>query len=236
MKQLRKSYVPILILLISFFCLFPLTGHGAELEDSYLTYQEDGEFQLQSEDLLAKFKGVMPGDKVRQKLIVKNDSNREVEISLSVVSTNPVDLAFLEQLGLTLRKGRTILYSGKIHQMTEKSGTELGKFQVGQEEVFDLDLEVPLSLDNTYNGYLTTSEWSFVATDSGAPVKPEPSKPKPTPQPIPPKSVTGGKLTTAGYHLLPQMGASRNNWQLAGLLVLALTVLVVGKRIVTKLG
>lgn len=236
MKQLRKSSVPILILLISFFCLLPLTGHGAELEDSYLTYQENGEFQLQSEDLLAKFKGVMPGDKVRQKLTVKNGSSREVEISLSVVSTNPVDLAFLEQLGLTLSQGRTILYSGKIHQLTEEAGTELGKFQVGQEGEFYLDLDVPLSLDNVYNGYLTTSEWSFVATDSGVPVKPEPAKPKPTAQPIPQKSVTEGKLTTVGYHSLPQMGAGRNHWQLAGLLALALTILVVGKRIITKLG
>lgn len=234
---LKKQKLPILILIISFFYLLPLVGHAAELEDSYLTYQGKGEFQLQTEDLLAKFKGIMPGDKVRQKLTIKNGSDKDVEISLSVVSTDPVDLAFLEQLTLTFSQGAKVLYSGTIQQMTDKSGTELGEFQVGQEEVYYLDLEVPLSLDNAYNGYSTTSDWTFVATDNTVtpPVKPEPPKP-PTPQPTPPKVITGGKVVTAGYSHLPQMGVFRGNWQLIGLLVLALLMLVVGKKVVKKIG
>lgn len=237
MKEPRKHRLPILILLISFFYLLPIIGQAAELEDSMLNYQGNGTFQLETEDLLAKFKGVMPGDKVRQKLTIKNDSDKEVEISLSIVSTDPIDLAFLEQLNLTLSHGAKVLYSGSIHQMTEKSGTLLGEFKVGQDEEYYLDLTVPLSLDNQFNGYLTTSEWTFVATDKAVtpPVKPEPTNPtEPTkPEPVPAIPTASNKVSPTGYSRLPQMG-TKESWQVIGMLLLILAISTVGMKQLKK--
>lgn len=208
------------MLMISFFYLFPMTGQGAELEDSYLSYKGQGEFQLNSDDLLAKFKGIMPGDQLKQTLIIKNDSDKAVDMNLSLVSTDPVDLIFLKQLNVTFRKGNDMLYSGTINQMTDKKGITLGYFKIGEEKEYQLDLEVPLQLDNKYNGYVTTSEWTFVATatQDTTPSEEQPNKPKP--------GIPNTKPTSPSYgRKLPQTNERLENWQWLGGLLLAVVLL-----------
>lgn len=242
MKRINDR-LPILMLIICFFYLLPKASQAAELEDSYLSYlgrtNGQDEFRLKSDDLLAKFKGIMPGDQVRQRLVVKNESDKSVDIQLSIVSTDLVDQAFLEQLKLTLFKADKVLYTGTIRQLTGKTGAEFGTFESGQEAEFFLELDVPLTLDNDYNGYVSNSEWTFVATDNGIvpPTKPEPPKPKPnpTPKPAPSPAPQGQNGKVVRSSSLPQMGAVNGKWQLMGLLVLALVLLVVGKKVVKKI-
>lgn len=187
-NQLIKLPILILVLSLASFIFVAQPSAAVSVTDSQLSYKgtsTDGqaEFELQSADLLEAFKAIMPGDKVTQKLTIKNESSKATTISLAIVATDPLDLAFLEQLSLTLTASGKELYKGQIEEITKTNGLELGEFAVNQTRDYYLVLEVPLELDNQYNGYQTISEWTFLAIDSQ---KEPPVKPKPPVDPEPP--------------------------------------------------
>lgn len=125
-------------------------------------------------DLFGGFKGVMPGDRLTQEIKVSNARENGVKAIL-YLRAEPVDEAyrdFLSQLTLTVwTEEQTILAQGPADQSTELSERIcLGTFYAGAETTLKISLEVPESLDNSYQNALGRIRWVFTAEEN--PVEP----------------------------------------------------------------
>ena len=118
-------------------------------------------------DLFAdNFKGVMPGDKLTQKITVRNDSDEkaDVKIYMRSLGAHKDSEAFLNQLKLTVTasSGTTALFEApadKTAQLTE--WTCLGTFKPGAEVELTVTLEVPVEMDNEFQNAIGYLDWQF---------------------------------------------------------------------------
>lgn len=141
-------------------------------------------------DLFTAFKNVMPGDTLTQKITVSNDvsHNVKVELYLRAHGAQEGSEDFLSQLRLTVRQdGKTALFDAPADQTaTLGDWVSLGMLYSGGATTLDLTLDVPLTLDNSYQDAVGVLDWEFMAVEY--PVEPS--------DPQPPK--TGGS-----YMILP---------------------------------
>lgn len=125
-----------------------------------------------------KFKGAMPGDRIKETIGVKNVSGRTVRIYMrslgaadGAFATKDESAGFLSKLTITIN-GEKLAYDPE----DGSSGWKLlGEFPEGTERNIDIDLEIPIELDNEYMsrmGYYL--KWQFAVTDvNGADVGPD---------------------------------------------------------------
>ncbi len=134
-------------------------------------------------DLFPNFKGVMPGDTLTQQITVKNDADDKVKVKIYIRSKgaheNSVD--FLSQLHLTVKTSEEneMAYmfdaaANETAQLTE--WTYLGLLYSGGEVNLDVNLTVPVELDNQYQDQIGYLDWEFMVEEMPAepddPVKP----------------------------------------------------------------
>ena len=125
-----------------------------------------------STDLFRGFKGVMPGDTLHQKFIVKNESGKNIklflevlphgegnEISKGVRTTTPQMIAFLNQFSMEITAGDKALFyipanpdnNPEVKGLGVYSGRqELGILAAGSAATLDVRLIVPLAMGNAY--------------------------------------------------------------------------------------
>lgn len=131
-------------------------------------------------DLFTDMKDIMPGDKVTQKITIKNNASNKVKIKVYMRSLGADEGSedFLSQLSLKVENvNDTVMFEASADQSAQLTEwTYLGLLYSGGETDLDVTLTVPTSLSNDYVkkiGYLT---WEFRIEEF--PVEPEDPSPE----------------------------------------------------------
>ena len=168
-------------------CLLLVLGLSTSMvyaSEGNVTYSGDaGEFvfgpgsEYSLTDLFTEFKGVMPGDVLTQKIVVKNDASKKVKVNIYMRSlgAHGDSVDFLSQLGLRVAKS----VNNDMAYMFDASAdsTEglsdwvlLGTLYSGGIVNLDVELLVPVELDNQYMNQVGYLDWQFMVEE--LPVKP----------------------------------------------------------------
>lgn len=119
-------------------------------------------------DLFPNFKDVMPGDTLTQQITVKNDASKDVKIKIYLRSLGAHEnsVEFLSQLGLKVTKSE----ENKMAYMFDAAANEtagltdwvcLGTLYSGGEVNLDVELSVPITLDNMFKNKIGYLDWEF---------------------------------------------------------------------------
>ena len=179
MRTMRRLFTGILALAILTAAV--LSAFAAESGVRYVGGAEKFVFLPGSEyadtDLFPDLKRVLPGDRLEQTIIIRNESpEREtVRLYLRSEQVDEEEMAqLLERLTITVRNGDTVLYQGAANGGMEEN-ILLGTFSYGDSAELTVTLEVPLELDNRFMDRAGTVVWVFTAEkwNGGASDKPQ---------------------------------------------------------------
>ena len=115
-------------------------------------------------DLFDAFKGVMPGDSLTQKVVVKNDKSSGVKVKIYMKSTGAWEDSeeFLSQLKLTVKAADKALFDAAANETAGLTDwLALGTLEAGAETTLDLTLTVPADLDNKFQNSIGKLDWQF---------------------------------------------------------------------------
>ena len=117
-------------------------------------------------DLFENFKGVMPGDVITQRIIVKNNSGKEVRIFLRADPVEEKHREFLDQMNLQVRCKDEQIFdaaTSETAQLTEN--TLLGAFKAAGSTELVLTLTVPYDMGNEYMATMGIVPWTFLVEE-----------------------------------------------------------------------
>ncbi len=136
-------------------------------------------------DLFTEYKGLMPGDSVRQDITVKNDSSYGVKVKLYVRShgAHEDSVDFLSKLHLTVAKSENNEMAYMFDAAADQTGgmtdwVYLGTLYSGGEVNLILNLDIPIELGNEYQDAIGYIDWEFKAEE--LPIDPDDLKPPQT--------------------------------------------------------
>ena len=139
--------------------------------DSSVTYSgTSGEFIFapgSSEsptDLFPDFKGVMPGDSLTQKIVVKNDADKKVDVKIYMRALGATEgEEFLNQMKLTVvQSGNVKLFEAPADETAQLTNWKpLGTFKSGSKVTLDVTLEVPIEMGNEFQDAVGELQWEF---------------------------------------------------------------------------
>lgn len=166
-------------------------------------------------DLFDNFKGVMPGDNLRQTVVVANqdpdglpakiylraEAHDEAgnPLSPSVAQAETVASAadFLAQMTMTVRNGNEIIFQGAPHVEGGLSeNVLLGEFAQGETRTLTVELNVPLEMGNEYMNRVGEVDWIFSVEELDPVIPEEPEGPEAPGTPDAPGNPDGGFATT----------------------------------------
>ena len=168
---MKRSFRTFCALLLTLIVAFSFAG-PASADTSNVIY--DGaarEFIFQPgpdyspTDLFPDFKEAMPGDTLGQKIVVRNDADKNVDVKIYMraLGAHEDSAQFLSQLSLSVASTTNdSLFQGTA---AEKDGLAdwvlLGTFKSGEEVELMATLQVPITLDNTYQEAIGYLDWEF---------------------------------------------------------------------------
>lgn len=115
-------------------------------------------------DLFDNFKGVMPGDSLTQKITIQNDVSKKVNVKvyLRSIGANADSEAFLSQLNLTVTHNDDPLFSAPANETASLTDWVcLGTYASGAKTDLTLTLDVPITLDTSFEDAVGVLGWEF---------------------------------------------------------------------------
>lgn len=180
MKRLTACFLALMLLLS--------IARPAAALDGQVIYKDDaGKFFFlpgtddSPTDLFPDLKDVMPGDTVRQRILLKNDLSNEckIKVYMRALGAHPDSVEFLSQLKLTVTKAvDTVMFEANADQAAQLTDwVYLGTLYSGGECELTVTLEVPVTLDNRFKDFVGYLDWEFAVEEW--PVEPgDPEPPK----------------------------------------------------------
>ncbi len=167
---MKKLFCILLSLVALSFC-----GMNIYADNGRVTYSgNSGEFifapgsEYSPTDLFPNFKSVMPGDSIEQDITLKNDADDKVKVNIYIraLGAEQGSEDFLSQLSLRVEKTEenTMGYmfdatASESAQLTD--WVQLGTLYSGGEVNIRVLLDVPSSLDNSYQDQIGYLDWEF---------------------------------------------------------------------------
>ena len=176
MKILRKGAAALAVCAL----LLAAWAMPALAANSTVTYESGADkfVFLPDSDLFQDFKGVMPGDKLTQQITVKNDTSKgiKVKIYLRAEAVDQEYQAFLSRMKLkVVQDGSSVLFDAAADQQDGlASNVCLGTFYSGADVDLDVMLNVPIEMDNEFQGSTGLIRWVFTAEE--LPISPDDPK------------------------------------------------------------
>ena len=131
-------------------------------------------------DIFPDIKGVMPGDSVTQKILVRNDLSNGTKIRLYIRALGAqLDTDdFLSQLTLTVKQnGTTKLFEAPADETAQLTDWVcLGTLYAGGQMTLDVTLDVPITMGNEFQEQVGYLDWEFKAEE----IPTSPDDPPPT--------------------------------------------------------
>ena len=161
------------LLLTALLALSPLTGVGAAGgEVTYYGQAREFIFAPGSDrsptDLFDNFKDMMPGDTRTQSITVRNEVSKEVKVNIYLRSlgADAASQAFLSQLHMTVAKAAdnemAYMFDAAADQTAGLTDWVcLGTLYSGGEVNLEVTLQMPVSLDNSFQDAVGQIEWEF---------------------------------------------------------------------------
>ncbi len=115
-------------------------------------------------DLFDNFKGVMPGDSLTQKITIQNDVSKKVNVKvyLRSIGANADSEAFLSQMNLTVMHNDDPLFSAPANETADLTDWVcLGTYASGAKTDLTLTLDVPITLDTSFEDAVGLLGWEF---------------------------------------------------------------------------
>jgi len=168
MKKLASLFAVLLLLA----ALVP-----AAVAESMVDYYDYGNFVFtpgsvyQMTDLFENFKGVVPGDVLTQKVIVRNSSQSDTRIWMQQTPATWVESSmpdFLEKLRLTVEMEGRVLFDAPASESAQLTDPVLLGFfpeHPRGETVLDVTLYVPIEMGNDYQNQLGVVPWTFIVEE-----------------------------------------------------------------------
>ena len=183
MLSLLLALVMALSLSVSAFAADPTVDIVYKGRDKLLITPKTTEFT--TTDLFGGgFKGVMPGDKLKETITFKNDTttsrSRYVKLYIQALAhdaeKNPpvakttetvaTMTEFLSQLSMKVWNGTELIYEASPDELDGLAEPKLlGTFRKGETATLTVELTVPLELDNDFANRLGEVDWKFIAEE-----------------------------------------------------------------------
>ena len=184
---MRKTFSSVIMLLtvLTLLCSLAISSYAA----SSVTYNANAdEFifapgsQYSPTDLFTEYKGLMPGDSVKQEITVRNDSSKEVKVNIyirSLGAQNETD-DFLSQLNLSVAKSENNEMAYMFNAAADQTDgmtdwVFLGTLYSGGEVNLVLNLDIPIELGDEYQDAIGYIDWEFKVEE--LPVDPDDPRP-----------------------------------------------------------
>lgn len=117
-------------------------------------------------DMFTNFKNVMPGDVITQRIIVKNNSGKQVRIYLRAEPVDEKHRAFLSHLNLQVTSKNEHVFDAAASQTAQLTeNVPLGIFKTAGSTELVLTLTVPYDLGNDYMLATGIVPWTFTAEE-----------------------------------------------------------------------
>ncbi len=121
-------------------------------------------------DLFPNFKDVMPGDTISQRILLKNDADRRVNVRIYMRSlgAHHDSVEFLSQMGLKVTQvTKTDLFEAPADQTAQLSDwVLLGSLSSGGTVELEVTLTVPVTMDNTFAEQAGYLDWQFMVEET----------------------------------------------------------------------
>lgn len=114
-----------------------------------------------SDEFLENMKDIMPGDSYSSSIKIKNTNKKNAKyyLKLDLKGLNEIEIGLLEEIDLIIiNKQGKVIYSGKLRNA---ENVLLGKYDIGEEDEFDLKMSIPKDLANKYAGIPPKLNWTF---------------------------------------------------------------------------
>ena len=176
MKRLMALAAALLVLLT-----LSATALAADGNVSYsgnageFVFEPGGENSLT--DLFPNFKDLMPGDSVTQRIVLKNNADRRVNVRISMraLGAHHDSEAFLSQLQLKVTQvGKTDLFEAPASQTAQLTDwVLLGMLTTGGQVELEVTLTVPTSMGNEFQEQAGYLDWQFMAEETPSGYSPQ---------------------------------------------------------------
>ncbi len=147
------------------------TAMHAYAEDASVTYETNAHEYIfvpgteqSPTDLFPDFKNVMPGDTIIQKILVKNDLSSKKKARIYLKSLGGIEeKEFLSQMNLNVvQDTATELFDAASDQTAGLTDWSLlGTLKPGGEVILNVELQVPITMDNRFQEKVGSLQWVF---------------------------------------------------------------------------
>ena len=128
-------------------------------------------------DLFPTFQDLMPGDSVTQRIVLKNNANKRVNVRISMraLGAHHDSESFLSQLQLKVTQvGKTDLFEAPAAQTAQLTDwVLLGMLSSGGQVELEVTLTVPTSMGDEFQEQAGYMDWQFMAEETPSGYSPQ---------------------------------------------------------------